>query len=385
VRERRLALGLAGLTLALAVVAGVGMARGDTKIVEREGELRTLKGQIEEKRRQIESLRRRGQDLERIVAELEHERGMTERYLEALRQQETALEQDLTTRKLDLDAKEVQVGEVRRELGTALVQYYKQRRVTDAELLISSASFSELFARAQYWARTVQNLRQRLYEVQATGEAIERDLAQIGQQRAEMLAIRAEREEQMRTLMAQETTRRSDREKLDRTVADYEAQTRKLLAAQKKVEEVIRAAQRSGAPAAGAGLTARRARLPWPVRGEIVTRFGTQVHPRYGTRVQQKGIEIAAAEGTPVRAVAGGRVVYTGWLEGYGKTVVLDHGANFFTLYAHASEILVGLGDTVKEGSEIARVGATDAMKGPGLYFEIRQGPEAVDPAEWLE
>ena len=109
------------------------------------------------------------------------------------------------------------------------------------------------------------------------------------------------------------------------------------------------------------------------------------VNPRYGTQVLQKGIEIAAAEGTPVRAVSGGRVVYAGWLEGYGNTIVLDHGNDFFTLYAHASQILVRQGADVSAGSEIARVGSTDALDGPGLYFEIRQGAEARDPLEWLE
>jgi septal ring factor EnvC (AmiA/AmiB activator) len=323
--------------------------------------------------------------VERILAEIERERGMTERYLETLRQQEAALEQDLTSRQLDLDAKTQQIAGVRRELGQALVHYYKQRRVTDAELLISAATFSELLARAQYWARTVQNLRERLYEVRTTSDSIQRELLAIRQRREEMLAIRAEREEQVRHLLQEESSRRADRARLDRTVALYEDQAEKLVAAQRRVEDLIRAAQRAGAPAGGEGLASRRARLPWPVTGPVITRFGAEVHPRYGTSVLHKGIEIAAAEGTPVQAVAAGRVVFAEWLEGYGRTVVLNHGGDYFTLYAHASELLVAAGTDVRAGQEIARVGATDALKGASLYFEIRQGAEAVDPAAWLK
>lgn len=373
------------LGIGLLAVIGSGIAKGGPSIVERQGELQTLKAQIEEKRRQIEKLRRQGQDLERIVAELERERGMTERYLATLQRQEAALEQDLTTRQLDLAAQEQRSATVRHELGQALVHYYKQRRVTDAELLISSATFSELFARGQYWARTVQNLRERLFQVRATRDGIERELAEIRERREEMLAIKTEREEQMRHLVREEAGRRRDRTEVDRTVALYETQTRKLVEAQKRVEDLIRQAQRSRTGSAGSGLAVKRGRLPWPVAGRIVTHFGTEVNPRYGTRVLQKGIEIAAAEGTPVRAVAAGRVVYAGWLEGYGNTVVLDHGGDFFTLYAHASEILVRQSDEVRDGREIVRVGATDALNGPGLYFEVRQGSEALDPTDWLE
>ena len=117
----------------------------------------------------------------------------------------------------------------------------------------------------------------------------------------------------------------------------------------------------------------------------MVASFGTQVHPRYGTRVRQKGIQIEAAEGTPIQAVAPGLVVFVGWLAGYGETVVLDHGQDYFTLYAHASEVLVTQGQEVAVGSTIARVGSTDSLYGSGLHFEIRQGKEARDPARWLQ
>jgi septal ring factor EnvC (AmiA/AmiB activator) len=388
--RRRSRPGAHGLALALLGIAlwaglGLGIARGGPNVVEREGELKSLRAQIEEKRRQIESLRRQGQNLERIVTELEREQSMTERYLAALRLQETALEQDLTTRQLDLAAKEQQIANVRRELGAALVHYYKQRRVTDAELLISSSTFGELFARGQYWARTVQNLRERLFQVRTTSDEIERELAVIRDRRAEMLGVKAEREQQMRRLVQEEASRRADRAQVDRKVERAEAQTRKLIEAQRRVEELISEARRARTPSAGTGPAVKRGRLPWPVKGDVTARFGTVVNPRFGTQVLQKGIEIAAPDGTPVRAVTGGRVIYAGWLEGYGNTVVLDHGNDFFTLYAHASQLLVRQGADVRAGSEIARVGSTDALGGPGLYFEVRQGAEAQDPLAWLE
>jgi murein hydrolase activator len=109
------------------------------------------------------------------------------------------------------------------------------------------------------------------------------------------------------------------------------------------------------------------------------------VHPRYGTRVPQNGIDITAPLGTPVRAVAAGSVVYVDWLPGYGRTVILDHGGGFYTLYAHASSVAVHRGDRVVEGQTIAGVGDTDSIRGPCLHFEVRQGEKALNPREWLE
>ncbi len=373
------------LTIAgLAIGGRVAAAGSEPALSEREVQLRSLKERIDEKRRQIEALRREGRDLERILAELERERGLTERYLEALAEQEALLEADLAARQTDLVSKEQLIAGLRAELSTALVRFYKQRRVEAAELLVSSLSFGEVFARAHYWGRAVRNLREQLAEVESRSTEIEAELATIQQRRTEMLALKAEREQQLVHLQHEESQRREDRQEIDQTVARYEEQTRKLQASQKQIEALLREAQRSAASPTGDGLAALRGRLAWPVSGPIVVPFGTRVHPRYGTRVEQKGIVISAPEGTPIEAVAAGRVVFEGWLEGYGRTIVLDHGGGYFTLYAHASQNLVTRGALVRAGDPIARVGSSDSLYGPGLHFEIREGATAVDPTTYL-
>ncbi|HSE94425.1 MAG TPA: M23 family metallopeptidase, partial [Methylomirabilota bacterium] len=115
-----------------------------------------------------------------------------------------------------------------------------------------------------------------------------------------------------------------------------------------------------------------------------VTGFGPQVHPRFGTEILRRGVDIEAAEGAPIRAVFAGTVLYRGWLRGYGNLVILDHGEGYYTLYAHASEVLVADGDTVRAGQSIARVGETGSVDGPRLYFEVRYQGRAEDPQAWL-
>jgi len=122
-----------------------------------------------------------------------------------------------------------------------------------------------------------------------------------------------------------------------------------------------------------------KGKLLWPVNGRVTSRFG-----RRGSRMHD-GIDISAKAGTPVRAAADGEVVYSdSRLSGYGKLVIVRHGRNLFTAYAHNQRNLVKKGTRVKAGDAIARVGSTGRASGPHLHFEVRQGSTPVDPLAYL-
>jgi len=116
----------------------------------------------------------------------------------------------------------------------------------------------------------------------------------------------------------------------------------------------------------------------------VVAAFGAQVHPRFGTRTFRNGVDIEAGEGTAVEAVYPGAVVYTGWFKGYGNLIILDHGNEYYTLYAHVAEIHVKEGDEVRQGQRIGTVGETGSLAGPRLYFEVRYQGKPQDPEQWL-
>jgi septal ring factor EnvC (AmiA/AmiB activator) len=127
-----------------------------------------------------------------------------------------------------------------------------------------------------------------------------------------------------------------------------------------------------------------RGRLPWPASGRVLTAFGPQVHPRFGTKTFRNGVDIEAREGADVAAVYAGHVVYTGWFKGYGNLIILDHGHEYYTLYAHVAEILVKEGDDVRPAHRIGTVGDTGSLGGPRLYFEVRYQGKPQDPEQWL-
>jgi murein DD-endopeptidase MepM/ murein hydrolase activator NlpD len=138
----------------------------------------------------------------------------------------------------------------------------------------------------------------------------------------------------------------------------------------------IQAAQRSAGSTGGGQPSA--AGLIWPCDGVVVSGFGM----RWGRL--HEGIDIGCAYGTPNRAAAAGTVIHSGWLGGYGNLVVVDHGNGLSTAYAHASALLVGVGQTVSQGETVSLVGSTGNSSGPHLHFEVRVDGVAVDPLFYL-
>ncbi|MCK4592975.1 peptidoglycan DD-metalloendopeptidase family protein [bacterium] len=122
----------------------------------------------------------------------------------------------------------------------------------------------------------------------------------------------------------------------------------------------------------------------WPTEGTIIRYFGRVEDPRYGTTTKSDGIDIAAPEGRYFVSVLAGEVIYSDWFQGYGKLLVIAHDDGVHTLYAHARDILVGVGDRVEENQRIGTVGSTGSITEPSLHFEIRKAGRAVNPLEYL-
>jgi septal ring factor EnvC (AmiA/AmiB activator) len=123
-----------------------------------------------------------------------------------------------------------------------------------------------------------------------------------------------------------------------------------------------------------------RGKIPWPVEGKLTHRFGASL----GDDQRWRGLFITAPEGTEIRAVHSGQVVFSNWLRGFGLLLILDHGGGFMTLYAHAGTIMKRVGEFVSSGEVIATVGNTGGLPESGLYFELRRQGKPTDPVPWL-
>jgi len=123
----------------------------------------------------------------------------------------------------------------------------------------------------------------------------------------------------------------------------------------------------------------------WPVRGNISSGFGWRTNPMGGRGSEHHdGVDIPARTGTSIRAAGGGTVIYAGWQNGYGNTVIINHGSGITTVYAHNSHNHVEVGQRVERGEIIANVGSTGRSTGPHLHFEVRVNGSAVNPRTFM-
>ncbi len=204
------------------------------------------------------------------------------------------------------------------------------------------------------------------------------DMASV---RGEVVKKKAETEALQRGRMVLLTDVKHEKEKRLKVIKELEDAALELTELLNK----LRAEEEAPLDTTGeSGFAAMKGRLRMPVEGNIVSMYGKVRHPKFNTVTFNNGIEIEARPGAPVKSVYDGKVIYTGWLKGYGQVMIIDHKGGFYTLFAHLSRILKELGEDVKKDEEVAVVGDTGPSSSTGLYFEIRQRGVPRDPVSWL-
>lgn len=141
------------------------------------------------------------------------------------------------------------------------------------------------------------------------------------------------------------------------------------------------------APDAATGLVSEKEEKPplWPFEGRLTSEFGWRKDPISGEARFHEGIDLAAEEGTLIRASLPGKVVRSEFDKGYGHLVMLDHGKGVRTLYAHNQRNFVRTGDWVERGAPLGRVGSSGRSTGPHLHYEVRRNGEKMNPMDFLE
>jgi septal ring factor EnvC (AmiA/AmiB activator) len=134
-----------------------------------------------------------------------------------------------------------------------------------------------------------------------------------------------------------------------------------------------------------ASFSSYQGRLKIPVKGKIISKFGPSRTGDYKSFTFQKGIDIKVEKGEPVKSVFKGEIIFAQWLKGYGNLLIINHGDNYYTLYAHVEEIFKQKGEIVDTGEVVATAGDTGSIKGMCLHFEVRHHGKPVNPMKWLK
>lgn len=373
---------------AYVLLAIFGAVSSATAVEDRSERLERLKQAIDERRERVASFEREQRGLldaleaiDRAVDALEDDAARSER--------EAAVAADVErVVAARLPALEARLTRTRSAMAGRVVALYKTGELGPTQLLFASQSLRELLERVR--ALSVLLEHDRVLVARARSEQAALD---TGRKEAADAAVRAA--EALTELKARREDLAAERQGKQRLLAVVRGNREREGAVLAELEEAARAleqaiAELGEAPTPlpslpeGPSFSTLRGRLPTPVDAPIVRAFGRQVDAQFRTEVFHKGVDFEAPRGTEVRAVAGGIVRFAGWFRGYGRMAILDHGERFFTVHGHLEELRAAVGDVVETGQTIGTVGDTGSLSGPRLYFEVREGGQAVDPRTWL-
>jgi septal ring factor EnvC (AmiA/AmiB activator) len=270
-----------------------------------------------------------------------------------------------------------------RRLSPRLRTLYRLMRRRPLEVLLSADDFAALVWRARALEASMSGDLELLRAVQRVAHLQRQATRELKRLQTSLSARVAFLQEQGKLARAQQ-------EALEEVVGSLAGEAELAKRAVRELEqadaELTRVVSDLKELPATHGFGALKGKLPRPVKGVVEVGFGKVVNPRFNTITVQKGLDIRAAAGTAVQAVAEGTVAYAGSLRGYGNLLILDHGDGFHTLMAHLATVTaeLGVGATVAAGDVVGEVGDTGSLKGAYLYFEVRRAGQAVDPAPWL-
>ncbi|OEU71070.1 MAG: hypothetical protein BA864_14935 [Desulfuromonadales bacterium C00003093] len=352
--------------------------------------------QLQEIQQRIENAQAGLAQKKRSELEFSRELALLKRTLQQLDKRISVFKKDqqLLQSQIDLQQKAIADGrqELRRtgkRLEKRLVALYKEGDIGPLKILFSADSPTELVQQYHYLTRVLQYDRDLLGEyrqILVNQQQRLTDLKQLQQQK--LLLLGKEQKERKvaadgRRLQAQLLKKvRSEKKHLKRELASLREKAKRLQSLVTKLHKQPAPAS-APVPATGSGsFSAGKGKLAWPVNGEVLIGFGTQKDSTLGTYYESNGIEINVALGSPIHAVADGRVVFADWFKGYGNLLIMSHQGGFHTLYAQAARLDRTVGEQLAAGNVLGRSGldGRDAM-----YFEIRHNGSPVNPLRWLQ
>jgi len=384
-----------GLTALLLLLPGLAPASGTIKrdptpaersatrqakeaeLLQLRERIAALRGDLNKVRSHYDALREELRGVEQAVARISRELSELD---DRLAEQSRRLA-NLQKRRGDLEGS---IAQQRRYLEQQIRAAYAMGRQEYLKILLNQEDPATLGRALTYYdylnrarSERISALQETVQQLEGVRREIEAENVRLGQLREQQRLRKVELEKNQAArgdLLAQ----------LEQELNSKDRRLKGLLADEKELEGLILALAQAledipAEPGNHKPFAQMRGKLPWPVRGRIVERFGSE---RLGS-LRWQGVVIGAREGMPVRAVSHGRVAYADWLRGYGYLLIIDHGDGFMSLYGHNQALHKEVGDWVSAGETIASIGSSGGNERSGVYFEIRRNGKPQDPTRW--
>lgn len=393
---------IAALVLILVLAAGIPIqassastekvtedAASTKSLQEAQDEKAQLEKALKEAQSTIEDLRDSKGDIESKVTELNQQLIDISARITDLENQLTAKSEDIQETKDELAGAKEREAQQYADMKVRIQFMYENGQTSYLEALLSSRNISEFLNSADYIAQIQSYDRQKLTEYQDTVESIVNLEAQLEQEYTDLEALKSTVESNKATVAAMMRQKESELADISGDIEDAQSDADYYAAEIQAQEELIAAIKRAEAEKAAAGVeehpyTGGAFRWPCPSSTRVTSDYGTRVSPMSGASSNHKGIDIGASAGADIIAAADGTVTAASYSSAAGNYVMIDHGGGLYTVYMHASSLLVSPGQTVSAGDVIAKVGSTGISTGSHLHFGVSLNGSYVSPWSYL-
>ncbi|SHE71142.1 Septal ring factor EnvC, activator of murein hydrolases AmiA and AmiB [Modicisalibacter ilicicola DSM 19980] len=321
-------------------------------------------------------------DASRQLEAVETALGETHRRLDRLQAERRQLDDEIHELEQQREALRIERGEQRQALAVQIQALYRLGRSPQLKLLLNQDDPARLDRLQTYLNRLSRARNERIDTLARLDEQLAENRAALAQRRERLDDLMGELETQRATLVQRTREREALLAKLDARYADEKSRLAQLdkerAEAEQMLERIRDELKRLEEPPPSTAIADTKGKLPWPVQGKVLSAFGS------GEGINRNGLVIAAAEGAAVKAIHPGRVVFADWMRGFGNLLILDHGDDIMSLYAHVQSFDVAVGERIERNDVIAAVGNTGGRPRPALYFEVRRAGKPIDPNQWI-
>jgi murein DD-endopeptidase MepM/ murein hydrolase activator NlpD len=360
----------------------------EKELANQQKRLDTMEREIKKNNVKLKDAKKKEERAINDISKLSNQLAEAEQRLNVTELKRKQIANKLTETTARIQDMERRIERAKKLLKERVVAVYKYGGAAEFSLLMSASGTQDALATSYMLTKIAEHDKVLIASLTSEKNAMDMARAELEKQRKELERRNDEMKKQKATI--QKTTNERNRmlQQARKDKATFQAEQDELLKASRelksKVNDLLAQKKRSGNKG-DTPLYYKGGKFAWPLRGKITSPYGTRTHPVFKTKATHSGIDIDGEKGDPVRAAADGEILYTGWLRGYGQVVIIDHGGDLTSVYAHLSGIDTVVNAKVKTGDKVGRVGSTGVTTGSHLHFEVRVNGNTKDPMKYLQ
>ena len=357
-------------------------AQTNAKIDHLRKEMKRLEKQIDAKKNKERSLMEQLEDAEKEIS-------LRTRLLRQLNKEVKSKEKEIQDAEIRLSKALSSYGNLKKVIRKRVVSMYKRGQYSEWEILVSLSSWNQALVWMRYQQRIIENDRRNLRQLKEREMQIreERDLIEKELKAKSRLAREAETERQKSQEKKKDHERLLSAVQKDKVALQEQLRKNRIAlneAIRQKIREDQREQKATNTPSRVTRFPKLKGKLPWPVKGRVISKYGRQIDPVLNIETKNLGVDIQASRGANVQAVCEGEVKWVQWQRGMGNLVLLDHGSNCWTVYGNLGQVYVEAGDQLVTGDLIGQLDATSILGGGVCQFQVWKDDEDNNPLIWL-